>query len=94
LTISEALAEAIQRHQAGQYQAAEEIYRRILQVEPNHAQTIHLLGLMAHQVGRHELAVDLIQRKSKGVRPCLLSLNTLPKLRSQWCMVHAPKSTH
>ena len=36
-TISEALTIAIQHHQAGRLHAAEQIYRRILAVEPNHA---------------------------------------------------------
>ncbi len=61
-TISEALAVAIQHHQAGRLQTAEQIYRQILQAEPNHADAIHLLGVMASQVGRHEVAVEYIGR--------------------------------
>ena len=34
-TISEALAIAVQHHQAGRRQAAEQIYRQILAVDPN-----------------------------------------------------------
>jgi Flp pilus assembly protein TadD len=42
-TLSEALAIAIEHHQNGRLQAAEQIYRKILAVEPNHAEThIHL----------------------------------------------------
>ena len=61
-TISEALAIAIQHHQAGRLQAAEQIYRQILAVEPNQADAIHLLGLIAHQVGKHGMAVEYIER--------------------------------
>ena len=61
-TISEALAIAIQHHQAGRLQAAEQIYRQILAVEPNHADAIHLLGVIAHQAGKHEIAVEYIER--------------------------------
>ncbi|MGO8749538.1 MAG: tetratricopeptide repeat protein [Thermoguttaceae bacterium] len=61
-TISEALAIAIQLHQAGRLQAAEQIYRQILAVEPNQVDAIHLLGLIAHQVGKHGLAVEYIGR--------------------------------
>ncbi len=61
-TIPEALAIAIQHHQAGRLQAAEQIYRQILAVEPNHGDAIHLLGLIAHQVGKHEVAVEYIRR--------------------------------
>ena len=61
-TIPEALAIAIQHHQAGRLQAAEQIYRQILAVEPNHADAIHLLGVIAYQVGKHEFAVEYIRR--------------------------------
>jgi tetratricopeptide (TPR) repeat protein len=61
-TISEALAIAVQHHQAGRLQAAEQIYRQILAVEPNRAHAWHLLGVVAHQVGRHGIAVEYIGR--------------------------------
>jgi tetratricopeptide (TPR) repeat protein len=61
-TISEALAIAIQHHQAGRLQAAEQIYRQILAVEPNQADAIHFLGLIAHQLGKHEVAIEYIGR--------------------------------
>ena len=69
-TISEALAIAIQHHQAGRLQAAEQIYRQILAVEPNHADAIHLLGVIAHQVGKHEIAVEYIERAIAVEREC------------------------
>jgi tetratricopeptide (TPR) repeat protein len=61
-TISEALATAVQRHQAGRLQAAEQIYRQILAVEPNQPDALHLLGVVASQTGRHEMAVECIER--------------------------------
>jgi len=61
-TIPEALATAVEHHQAGRLQAAEQLYRLILQVEPNHAEAIHHLGIIAHQLGRYEVAVEYIQR--------------------------------
>jgi tetratricopeptide (TPR) repeat protein len=61
-TISEALATAIQHHQAGRLQAAEQIYRQILAIDPNHPDALHLLGVLAHQVGRHEVAAEYIGR--------------------------------
>ena len=61
-TISEALALAIQHHQAGRLQDAEQLYRQILAVQPEHADAIHLLGVVASQVGQHELAVQYIAR--------------------------------
>ena len=61
-TVPEALAIAVQHHQAGRLQAAEQIYRQILAVEPNHADALHLLGVIAHQTGKHEVAVETIRR--------------------------------
>jgi tetratricopeptide (TPR) repeat protein len=61
-TISEAFAIAIQHHQAGRLQAAEQIYRQILAIEPNHADAIHFLGVIAHQVGKHEVAIEYLRR--------------------------------
>jgi predicted O-linked N-acetylglucosamine transferase (SPINDLY family) len=61
-TIPEALAIAIQHHQAGRLQAAEQLYRQILAVEPNHPEALHLLGVIAQQAGKHELAIETIER--------------------------------
>jgi tetratricopeptide (TPR) repeat protein len=61
-TISEALALAAQHHQAGQLQIAEQVYRQILAVDPNCADALHLLGIVASQVGRHDLAIEYINR--------------------------------
>ena len=61
-TISEAMATAIQHHQAGRLQAAEQIYRQVLQVEPRQVDALHLLGVIASQVGRPEVAVEYIGR--------------------------------
>ena len=43
-TLSEALTIAWSHHQAGRLDLAEEIYRRILAVEPEHAEALQLLG--------------------------------------------------
>ena len=61
-TISEALTIAIQHHQAGRLQAAEQIYRQILAVNANQADAWHLLGVIAQQVGKSEIAVEYIGR--------------------------------
>jgi tetratricopeptide (TPR) repeat protein len=59
-TIPEVLAAAIQHHQAGRLQAAEQIYRQILALEPNHADAWHLFGLLAHHAGKQDLAIEYI----------------------------------
>ena len=61
-TIAEALAVAVQHHQAGRLQAAEQIYRQILAVAPDHADALHLLGVIAAQAGQHAVAAEYIRR--------------------------------
>jgi tetratricopeptide (TPR) repeat protein/2-polyprenyl-3-methyl-5-hydroxy-6-metoxy-1,4-benzoquinol methylase len=53
-------ATALRYHQAGQLAEAEGHYRKILAIDPDHIDSLHLLGLIAHQVGRNDMAVDLI----------------------------------
>jgi tetratricopeptide (TPR) repeat protein len=60
------LGTALQHHQAGHLTEAERIYRHILAKEARHADSLHLLGMIAHQDGRSEVAVDLI-RKAIGI---------------------------
>jgi len=61
-TIAEAFAAALKQHQAGQIADAEALYRQILAVEPRHADSLHLLGVIAHQVGKHDAAEGLIRQ--------------------------------
>ena len=49
-------------HQAGRIADAERLYRQILQVDPNHADALHLLGLIASHVGNHAAAERSIRR--------------------------------
>jgi tetratricopeptide (TPR) repeat protein len=55
-------SEAMALHAAGRLAEAEPIYRRVLQIEPGHADSLHLLGALWHQAGRHDLAANLIKR--------------------------------
>jgi protein O-GlcNAc transferase len=62
MTIPEALQLALRRHRTGRLADAEALYRQILAVQPNHADALHLLGVIAHQTGHHELAVEWLRR--------------------------------
>jgi len=61
-TTQQAFNLAVQRHNAGRLQEAESLYRKILEQRPDHAEALHLLGVLSSQLGRNGAAVELIQR--------------------------------
>ena len=67
-TIPEALALAVRHHQTGELSQAQKIYRQILDVNPSHADALHLFGVIASQLGNHQEAIDLI-RRAIAVKP-------------------------
>ncbi len=54
---SDLLGLALEYHRAGNLQQAELLYRQILQQNPHQPDALHLLGLLAHQMGRSDLAL-------------------------------------
>ena len=67
-SVSQMLDQALQYLQAGNFHQAELLYRQILQIDPLHVNALHLLGLIAYQAGRSDLAVDYI-RQSLRLHP-------------------------
>jgi len=68
LTIQQAIDLAAQHHNAGDLTKAEGIYKQILQSDPDQPVALHLLGVIAHQVGKNDVAVDLIT-KALAIKP-------------------------
>ena len=58
----QALHLAEKHHAAGRFPEAESICQQILQADPNQPVALHLLGVIAYQVGRHDTAVELITK--------------------------------
>ncbi len=56
------LQKALRHQQAGRLQEAEALYRQILATAPNHADALHMLGVLSGQTGKHEAAAGLIER--------------------------------
>jgi len=54
--------DALRHHQAGRLAEAERLYRQVLALDARHADSVHLLGVLAYQAGRHDTAVDLISQ--------------------------------
>jgi predicted O-linked N-acetylglucosamine transferase (SPINDLY family) len=53
---------ALEHHQAGRLAEAEAIYRQVIAEFPDHADALHLLGVLAGQAGHADRAIDLIGR--------------------------------
>jgi len=56
------LGEALRNHQAGRLAEAQRLYRQVLEAEPENADGLHLMGQLARQIGRPDLAIELISR--------------------------------
>lgn len=62
LRAAELLKQAKARHQAGHLQEAEALYISILNKYPSYKDAMYLLGVIAGQVGQHELAIVRFQQ--------------------------------
>jgi len=54
--IANRLEAGIKHQQAGRLADAEECYRHVLAAQPDNADALHLLGVIAYQVRRHDAA--------------------------------------
>jgi tetratricopeptide (TPR) repeat protein len=61
-TIQDDLSTALRDHQSGRLEQAARIYQGILAQHPDHADALHLLGVVALQQGNPQRAVELIGR--------------------------------
>jgi len=59
---------ALEAHKQGKLKQAHDVYHSVLKTNPNHAQALHYLGLMAQQSGHSKDAIRLIEK----------SINILP----------------
>ncbi len=55
-------SEAVELHQAGRITEAEALYRQVLAIEPEHADSLNLLGVAAIQSGAGEMAIAWFSR--------------------------------
>lgn len=66
--MSDPFSEALVHHRTGRLDQAANLYRQILAADPAHADSLNLLGVIAHQRNDNQQAVDLIQ-KAIQIRP-------------------------
>jgi len=51
---------ALAAHNSGDLAQADQLYRAILAVREDHADALHGLGVLSHQIGQHQFAADFI----------------------------------
>src|SRR5688572_25288741 len=66
--IHRVMQQAVALHQSGRFADAEKIYRDVLQKDPRNPDALQLLGLLAHQSGKNDVAIELI-KKAITIRP-------------------------
>jgi predicted TPR repeat methyltransferase len=67
LTLEEAVSIAILLQKSEQLAEAEAVYRRILDIVPNHPDALHYAGVLAHQQERSDEAIALIEKSLRLV---------------------------
>ncbi|HEV8060071.1 MAG TPA: sulfotransferase [Gemmataceae bacterium] len=75
VTKEEGLTRGMQLQQAGRLEEAEAHYHGLLQHVPQQVETLHALGLLLHQRGKHQEAIDFLSR-------CLAAGGPPPLVRS------------
>ena len=66
---------ALHHHQAGRLAEAETLYRQVQAAQPNHANALHLLGVLCGQTKRVAAAIDLLSRACAVSPPCRRSMD-------------------
>src|ERR687892_211308 len=62
ITVPEAMELVLEALQNGQFEAGAELCRQILEVAPEHPAAMHYAGVLAHEDGRTDEALALIER--------------------------------
>ncbi len=60
-SIEQTLQQAIAHHRAGELSQAEQLYRQILQIQPQHPDANHNLGVLAQSLNKMELALPFFK---------------------------------
>jgi protein O-GlcNAc transferase len=81
-TVTQTLETALRHHNAGDLPQAERLYREVIAEQPDQPDALHLLGVLAMQVGQPAVAIDLIQRAIASRPDVSFWLNLAGVLRS------------
>ncbi len=70
--------QALRLHRAGRLAEAEQFYRQILAAVPNHADSLHMLGVLALQSGRPAEALPYLEQGHRKRQPRMADLSREP----------------
>ena len=62
VTITDVFDSAMQHHKAERLTNAKTLYERVIAQQPQHSDALHLLGLIEHQLGKPDIATQLMRR--------------------------------
>ena len=62
LKVEDLISKGVEAHQAGQFAKAEKFYKRAQQNDGENTDILHFLGVLYHQKGLHERAIQLIRK--------------------------------
>ena len=62
LTVDQALKKGVEAHKAGKVQEADRYYTAILQVQPNHPDANHNMGVLAVGIGKVTEALPFFKK--------------------------------
>ncbi|HTV49457.1 MAG TPA: tetratricopeptide repeat protein [Phycisphaerae bacterium] len=62
MSVPQALELALEHKRAGKFVEAEKVYQQILSQQPNNADALHLMGVLAFDRGNAQRAIELIQQ--------------------------------
>ena len=65
MTIKENFAFAVEKHKKNNFKIAEKFYKKILKKDPNHFDSIFLLGTLSFQTAKFGLAKQLFQKATQ-----------------------------
>lgn len=93
MSLEQAMALAYGHWNAGQADQAERLCQQVLQVWPEHADALHLLGLLAHGHGNLPLAIDFLRRACATPRaPALFNSNLAEMCRQSGLLAEGEKA--
>jgi predicted O-linked N-acetylglucosamine transferase (SPINDLY family) len=74
MSLQQVFGLAMQHHNSGRLQEAENLFRQIIALDPNHADALHMLGVIARRTGNNQAAIDLI-RRALAIKPGCANAN-------------------